>query len=73
MISRKNNKKMSEKSSIKFLGLYIILSVFISCTSRTDKNEMDQKIKNIDPLPSWNVGATKTAIIDYVLDVTNSK
>jgi phosphoserine phosphatase len=39
--------------------------IFFSCT--------DQNVQQSDPLPSWNDGATKTAILDYVNDVTNAE
>ena len=31
------------------------------------------QITKTDPLPSWNDGETKTAIISYVNDVTNAE
>ena len=51
------------------LGISILISLFISCNSITTKETSTEKS---DPLPSWNEGATKTAIIEYVSDVTNS-
>jgi phosphoserine phosphatase len=39
--------------------------IFFSCT--------DQNVQQSDPLPSWNDGATKTAILDYVNYVTNAE
>ena len=49
-----------------------------SCKPGTEKDS-DQKqdaktnAEEMDPLPSWNEGATKTAIIDFVTDVTNAE
>jgi haloacid dehalogenase-like hydrolase len=45
--------------------LFLLASVIWSC-SPTNQN----KIADNDPLPSWNEGATKSAIIDYVNEVT---
>ncbi len=58
--------------TISIIGLSIIVSFFISCTSNT-LNQESGNIENSDPLPSWNDGETKTAIISYVKDVTNPK
>jgi len=59
--------------AINILGLSIILSVCFFCTSTTKKDDITSEIEYTDPLPSWYEGTTKTAIIDYVKDVTNSK
>ena len=61
------------KRTIHILGLSILISVFISCTSTTIKDNINHNIENTDPLPSWNEGSTKTAILDYVNDVTNTE
>jgi len=63
------------KHSIIILALSILISFFISCTSTLENKSKNtnHEIENIDPLPSWNDGATKTAIIDYVSDVTNAE
>jgi hypothetical protein len=54
-----------------FYILFISISLF-SCKDKVDQNE--EIITNIDeivdPLPSWNEGDTKQAIISYVNDVT---
>jgi len=55
------------------LGLSILIISFISCASSTKKEDVNQEIENTDPLPSWNEGKTKAAIINYVGDVTNSE
>lgn len=54
----------------KLLLSFFILGMFSACALNTDS-----KIEhsNVDPLPSWNDGETKSAIIDYVNDVTNSE
>ena len=64
------------KNTIYFLGLSIIISVIISCSSNTKSNtetinQLNGNVEKSDPLPSWNEGTTKTAIISYVNDVTN--
>jgi len=62
---------------IKILGLGIFISLFFSCISTTDRdpetiNQLSESVEKSDPLPSWNEGATKTAIINYIEDVTDS-
>ncbi len=64
------------KIATHILSLLFFLSVLISCTSSTQENtkvnnQASKKIEQSDPLPSWNEGATKTAILDYVSEVTN--
>ncbi|MCD4730121.1 MAG: haloacid dehalogenase-like hydrolase [Bacteroidales bacterium] len=63
------------KVIINLLSLTILIGVFVSCapTSTKDKEIVNQETENTDPLPSWNEGATKTAIIDFVNDVTNAE
>ncbi len=60
-------------SFFKLLGLSIILFGFVACDSHNESNEKTttQNKEIIDPLPSWNEGKTKEAIINYVNDVTN--
>ena len=53
---------------INFIILAFVLSFSISCTQNENKIT---EIQQTDPLPSWNEGKTKTAIINYVNDVTN--
>ena len=53
-------------------GLIILISIFLSCTPAT-KTDTQTTIENNDPLPSWNEGSTKTAIIAYVKDITNTE
>ena len=51
---------MKALKSIVQLTILLMMSIcFVSCTAKTD-----------DPLPSWNEGATKSAIIKFVQDVT---
>lgn len=47
-------------------GILVAASILISCTP-TQKNEANLK----DPLPSWNEGETKSAILDFVEEVTD--
>jgi phosphoserine phosphatase len=53
----------------------ILLSAAFSCTSIADRQNENgnRQTENTDPLPSWNKGKTKTAIINYVNDVTNAE
>jgi hypothetical protein len=66
---------MKTKRIINFLGLSLLISFFVSCapTSKKDTEIVNQETENTDPLPSWNEGATKTSIINYVNDVTNAE
>ena len=57
-----------KKRSI-FIAIVVFFNVFIGCAPNADFN--NKTAKQNDPLPSWNEGKTKTAIIDYVSDVTN--
>jgi phosphoserine phosphatase len=62
--------------TINILGLSILISFISSCTSTTEsnpktKNQLSETVEKSDPLPSWNEGATKTSIINYVEDVIN--
>ncbi len=58
--------------------LAALLIFTYSCKQGPEKDS-DQKQKNKantikeDPLPSWNNGSTKTAIIDFVTDVTKAE
>ena len=63
------------KRTMHILGLCLIFSFVISCTPKTKTNgenvaQANEQPKETDPLPSWNDGPTKKAIIDYVTDVT---
>ena len=56
------------------LRILILLSLFTSCESNKDnKNQIVGNTIITDPLPSWNEGVTKTAIIDFVTDVTKAE
>lgn len=62
--------------TINILGLSILISFIISCKSTTESNpetinQLSENVEKSDPLPSWNEGATKTSIINYVEDVSN--
>ena len=58
----------------KSLSLFLIIILFASCVQNKNAETInDVIVENADPLPSWNEGATKSAIIDYVNDITNSK
>lgn len=57
------------------LYLLSILFVFTGCKKENNKSQETIHENQIiaDPLPSWNEGITKKAIIDYVSDVTNKE
>ena len=58
----------------KSISLFLIIILFTSCNHNdTTETINDAVIENSDPLPSWKDGATKSAIIDYVNDVTKSE
>ncbi|WP_406847738.1 HAD family hydrolase [Xanthomarina sp. GH4-25] len=59
-----------------------ILSIFFllltSCLKQAENNQVEVVAKDtittsVDPLPSWNEGVTKDAIINYVEDVTKKE
>ena len=52
--------------------IFLISIILTSCKENTESIEIPNN-ENTDILPSWNEGATKSAIIDYVNDITNSK
>ena len=56
----------------KILNILFISLVFISCKEKTNSTkEITTSIDQIiDPLPSWNDGDTKKAIVNYVNSVT---
>ncbi|WP_339633747.1 HAD family hydrolase [Bizionia echini] len=58
-----------------FLTLCLSFFLFTNCVEESSKNETKvvETSNNVseDPLPSWNDGDTKIAIMDYVQDVTN--
>ncbi len=57
---------------IKSISLFLISIFLISCVqNETTKTINTTAVENTDPLPSWNEGATKSSIINYVNDVTN--
>ena len=61
---------------IKYICLATLIVVSMGCTDSSTKTDtsVDTETKsdsNENALPSWNDGATKSAIIDYVSDVTN--
>ncbi len=51
----------------------IIGILFLTLIACNPKAETTVESENIDPLPSWNEGATKQSILDYVGKVTNPK
>ncbi len=60
----------------KILGIGVLLGFMVSCAPKeeatmdnTDSPELSES--KADPLPSWNEGSTKKAIVNYVEDVTN--
>ena len=50
--------------------LLIPVILFLSCSTPSTDSETIEVPKAVDPLPSWNEGPAKKAIIDFVKDVT---
>ncbi len=48
---------------------YVLMYVFVCCPDAT-RSAAAQHAPQHDPLPSWNSGQTKTAILDFVRQVT---
>ena len=69
--------KVKKAKSITTMYLALLLVFFINCKQNSESTEVGsdtQKIEEqVDPLPSWNEGETKAAIINYVTDVTNAE
>jgi hypothetical protein len=53
----------------KIIPILLAILCLYACTPSREQQETIQT----DPLPSWNEGNTKQAIIDYVMDVTNEE
>lgn len=51
----------------------LIIGALVSCNPDPGKDKVEQTAEIIDHLPSWNEGNTKTAIINYVEEVTNAE
>lgn len=62
---------------IKGLVLSMLFCFFIACKQNTTEAiteaEVTTVVEQADPLPSWNDGKTKKAIIEYVTDVTEKE
>src|ERR1700748_1156249 len=57
-----------------FLLAVVSVTIIVIAGNRVKPYKADSVIagKQADPLPSWNEGSLKTAIIDYVKKVTNA-
>ncbi|MAL24074.1 MAG: haloacid dehalogenase [Xanthomarina sp.] len=58
--------------------LSISFLLLTGCLKKSENKQVEVVVKDttsfkIDPLPSWNEGKTKAAIIDYINDVTNKE
>ncbi|MCF6341870.1 MAG: haloacid dehalogenase-like hydrolase [Bacteroidales bacterium] len=60
------------KRTIGSIGIILLINFMISCVQVTETKQ-GAISGNIDPLPSWNEGPTKSAIIAYVKEVTNTE
>jgi len=59
---------MTKKSFVVAAVLVVLLGMALGCCS---KCEQEGVVVEIDPLPSWNEGATKQSIVDFVTRVTD--
>ncbi len=64
---------MHLKNILKTVFCFAIIAFFVSCKETPKPAQNASTNKQSDPLPSWNDGPSKNAIIDYVQDVTNTK
>ena len=57
----------------KTVTILLVLLVLIACKENVDSKETleNTAMTAVDPLPSWNEGDTKQAIVAYVKDVTD--
>lgn len=55
----------------KNLAIVIFIGFMISCSPEGTENSGNQALNNEDPLPSWNEGSTKSAVLNYIEDITN--
>ena len=65
-ISKIQNHYHIMRKSLIFIGF-----LFLGCIGCT--NTTTEKAVESDPLPSWNEGATKQAILDFVQQVTDEQ
>ena len=65
---------MKQFKKLNFITFILLASILYSCNTEVQQKEASDTIQNtnIDPLPSWNEGETKTAVIAYVQAVTES-
>lgn len=54
------------------LSLVVVMILGIGCHSNPGTVVIEQKIEATDPLPSWNEGAAKQAIVQFVHETTDS-
>jgi phosphoserine phosphatase len=71
MVKKFTNREIM-KRVIKFGVAVLIIGIFSACSSGDDNDQgVTRKRMNQDPLPSWEDGSAKSAILGYVQDVTN--
>lgn len=60
----------------KYVILFVVTAFFVTVACKNENSQTathENVIEHSDPLPSWNEGKTKEAILTYVNDVTNSE
>ena len=55
------------------LVIAVCLLSFVACNQTSKETSEEVKTETTEPLPSWNEGETKSAIIDFVTDITNAE
>ena len=66
----------NSNSLVRLLSLFMILGYLTSCAPKTETSsettaQENKIVENKDPLPSWNEGTAKSALISFVKDITD--
>ena len=56
---------------VEALGTSLLLLLLISCSTSTQPANQSPATAAADPLPSWNDGAAKQAMVDFVRTTTD--
>lgn len=64
---------MRQIKILNFFTFILLASILYSCNTEVQQKETSDKVQdtNIDPLPSWNEGKTKSDILTYVESVSD--
>lgn len=62
------------KYPIQYILVVVVMLIISSCEEKQANSVTTSEVEqNADPLPSWNDGATKSAIMSFVEDATNEQ